>query len=128
MKKSVILLLLISLGLSAFAEEFTGREIVDNNTIVTVSGELRMEHDELYIRTADMEYMVHLGPEEYQSEVVFSKEYQGVATIKGYVLEENLAPQTILYNNKLYRFRDSDGKPMWRGKSYAGGNQNDPLH
>ncbi len=125
MKKLISILFMGFTMLFAGAEGLTGREIVDKGNVSEISGELKYLDNELYVQTEDVLYQIHLGPVEYAIEIGFHKEIKGSVLLKTYVSGTDIAPITLTHDNKIYRFWDTNGKPMWRGRSYTGGSKND---
>lgn len=123
-----ILIIILFMGFTIFyagAEGLTGREIVDSGKVREISGELKYLDNELYVQTEDLLYQIHLGPEEYAVEIGFNKEIKSYVLLKTYASGTDIAPITITHDNKIYSFWDTNGKPMWRDRSYTGGAKND---
>ena len=111
---TVFLILLAATG-SVLAEDsghdLTGRDVVDNGSIELISGILFTENNEWFINSNNTTFLIHMGRTGYELEL----EEGEFATIDGFVLDNQIAPITIRYNNTIIKFWNKDGLPSWAG-------------
>lgn len=127
MTKSITITLLMVLSVTAgiLADDIADKDIVEQGRILTVDGVFEVEdgehgehgeHSELYLKTDDTTYTVHLGQEWYTEQIGFPKKSGASATIRGFVVAEHIAPLTIVVQGRTYVFRDENGAPAWAGR------------
>jgi hypothetical protein len=114
-KITIILLMVSTVTAGVFAHDLKGKDIAETGKIVIVKGVLNLEDNELYLKTDDTIYTIHLGPEWYAEEIGFPKSSGESATVEGFAVAEDIAPLTIVVRGKTYTFRDEDGAPAWAG-------------
>ena len=110
-----VFLILLAITGSGFAQDFEhnlrGRDVVNNGIVELVSGVLFTEFNEWFIKSNYIDFLVHLGRIGYELEL----EEGEFATIDGFVLDNQIAPITIRYNNTIIKFWNKDGLPSWAG-------------
>jgi len=129
MKRFFAIAVLVAFASSAalFAgSEVLGRDIVDRGTRIEVEGSLVYEDGEWALKTASETYDVHLG-----NYSVLYPEGLGLkdgekATVKGFVVGDDISAVSLTAGEKTYAFRGEDGRPLWAGNGNGGAwNQDD---
>ena len=115
-KVSTILLMVFVAAAWGFAHDLEGKDIAAEGTIISVAGSLKVEEDELYLKTKEAVYLIHLGPEWYSEEIGFAKVDGRSAVIEGFAVSEEIAPVTILVDGNIYTYRQENGLPAWAGR------------
>jgi hypothetical protein len=81
-----------------------------------------------YLEVSDGERSVnvYLSPMRYLIEQNFNPRVGQTLTIKGYRVDKDLVAATVSIDgeNRVLRFRDEHGWPMWRGEMRRGGRPN----
>ena len=109
------LILFLSLSLYAERNDINGREIVDTGKIFEVEGVLNEVDGEWNLSNGIKEYALHLGNEEYIEKLSMNLESGKNAKVVGFIVNEDLAVNTIMVNDKTFVLRDENGRPAWAG-------------
>jgi len=105
------------------AETLSGRDVVAKGTLKTLNGVLIDREGEWYLQTQQGEFEVHLGNYEVLYPRGISLNSKTEAEVHGFVYGKNVAPVWIKNQNRTYKFRDTDGNPLWSGNG-QGRNRN----
>lgn len=127
MKKFTVLVSIFLFTGVLFADNFRGRDIAEKGKLQSIAGLAIYMDGEWYVENSTGRYIIHMGPEFYRDEIGIKLEKNDKIQVRGYVFKNDIAPQTIEHKNKIYKFRDSDGKPLWAGRgnrSRAGDKKN----
>jgi len=117
MKKILIVTLIMVLGASlVFADNLTGRDIVEEGSVRTLDGILKSEGTEWYLLTEDDTYQLHFGNRNYLSSTGIELADGEHCTIDGIVSEREVAVATATMDGETYSFRDANGTPLWAGE------------
>ena len=117
MKKIFIVTLIMVLGASlVFADNLTGRDIVEEGRVRTLDGILTSEGTEWYLLAEDGTYQLHFGNRNYLSSTGIELAEGAHYTIDGIVSENDVAVATATMNGETYSFRDANGTPLWAGE------------
>ncbi len=100
----------------AEAEEIDGRTVALKGTRGSVSGVLVYEKDEWYLDAGGKKYELHLGMPGHDGKTTASMKEGDKATVDGFILENHIAPVTLVSAGKSYSFRNEDGSPVWAGR------------
>ena len=119
MKRYLFLLIFAGLaviGLSAQERSnLSGREIVDQGTLGTISGVLTEADGEWFLESSEQSWAVHFGFVDYLEQVGFNP-YEGAqAEIAGFMVQNDISVTTAEIDGRLWVFRDEDGRPAWSG-------------
>ena len=107
---------LVMFAIPGFAGDLRGRDVAGKGNIQTMEGSLAYEKNEWYVTNSSGKFLIHIGPEFYQNEIGLKFKANEKVKITGYVYQNSIAPQTVTYNEKIYKFRDSNGRPLWAGR------------
>lgn len=117
MKKIIILTAAVMLFTGTiFADSLRGRDVAEKGKIDSVKGTLELNDGEWYVKASGDKYLIHIGPDFYRDEIKLQLKSGKAVIVTGYMYQKSIAPQTISYNGKIYRFRDNNGVPMWSGR------------
>ena len=106
------------------SEEIKGKDIAKKGTLTDLSGSLKYEGSEWYLVSEEKSFQIHLGPKSYLESINFKLTEGDQAEIKGFVLNDHIAPCTITTAGKSIELRDENGRPAWaRSKFSRGKNQ-----
>lgn len=110
-----VFLIFLTITVSGFAHDsedhLSGRDVVNNGNIESISGFLFIEDDEWAINSNNTIFLVHMGPSGYELEL----EEGEFVKIYGFVLDNEIAPITMQYKNTIIPFWSEDGIPSWSG-------------
>jgi len=117
-KKTLFIFSILLMTVGAFASDtdFSGRDISDKGSLLTMEGTFQIDDSEWYLQTKDQLYIVHKGLDWYTEEIGFFPQEGEQITINGFVLGDEISPCTILIGSTSYAFRDSEGSPLWGGR------------
>lgn len=87
-KKALVMTVGICIAAGAFAHDLTGRDVADHGELMTLTGVLRSDGNELYLKADGTTYLIHMGPDWYAEEIGFPAETGKAATISGFVYSE----------------------------------------
>jgi len=103
------------------SEEIKGKDIAKNGTLTDLSGSLKYEGSEWYLVSEGKSFQIHLGPKSYLESINFKLTEGDQAEIKGFVLNDHIAPCTIATAGKSIELRDENGRPAWAGSKFSRG-------
>ncbi len=113
MKRKITVAAIMALAVAArvFAHDtdVEGKDIVQLGRMIIVEGILEIEDHELYLKTDQLTYAVHIGPDYYSEEIAFPMENGNRATVSGFVLSSDIAARIIVIRGETYIFRDKNG-------------------
>ncbi len=110
------LVLFVSVPLFADSDEPDGRTVAEKGIRGSVSGVLVYEKSEWYLKDGNKTYDLHLGLYGHDETKTGSLGEGDSATVEGFILENHIAPVTLVSNGKTYRFRSENGSPLWAGQ------------
>ena len=96
--------------------ELDGRTVADKGSRVTVSGTLLYKDSEWYLQSGDNVYDLHLGLYGHDENMTGTMNAGESAKVEGFMLENHIAPVSIVSGGETYNFRDKSGNPLWAGK------------
>jgi len=103
------------------SEEIKGKDIAKKGTLTDLSGSLKYEGSEWYLVSEEKSFQIHLGPKSYLESINFKLTEGDQAEIKGFVLNDHIAPCTIATAGKSIELRDENGRPAWAGSKFSRG-------
>ena len=106
---------------TAQSEEIKGKDIVKKGGLTVLSGYLKYERGEWYLVSGEKSFQIHLGPKNYLKSINFRLTEGNQAEIKGFVLNDHIAPCTITTDGKSIELRDENGRPAWAGSKFSRG-------
>lgn len=104
-----------------------GRDLVRLGIRETVTGTLASMEGEWFLESEDGVYELHFGDHRHRAETGVVLEEGIEATVFGFILEDapgdysDLAVCSMVINGEVFRFREDDGTPLWRGQGGGGG-------
>ena len=108
-------------------EKLRGRDFVRLGEPGSVEGNLKMEHGEWFIVSEGQVYELHLGDHVHRADTGIKLEEGIRAYVTGFFYaregasEIDIAVCAVELDGELYRFRDDDGSPLWRGSGSGDG-------
>jgi hypothetical protein len=106
---------------SVESEEIKGKDIASKGFLTDLSGTLKYEGGEWYLVSDEGSFQIHLGPKSYLDSINFKLTEGDQAEIKGFVLEDHIAPCKITTAGKSIELRDENGRPAWAGSKFSQG-------
>ena len=107
------------------AEELTGREIVEQGVMGSVTGTLVPEGEEWRLQAGGKLYELHLGQYGHDGQAASALRAGAQATVNGFISGDHISPITLETGGATLRFRAEDGRPLWGGMR-LGPNAKDP--
>jgi hypothetical protein len=104
------------------SEEIKGKDIIKKGTLMVMSGSLKYEGGEWHLVSKENSFQIHLGPKSYLDSLGFKLTEGDQVEIKGFVLDDHIAPCTITTGGKSIELRDENGRPAWAGSKFSRGN------
>ncbi|MDX9802211.1 MAG: hypothetical protein RBT69_12845, partial [Spirochaetia bacterium] len=101
--------------------ELDGRTVAEKGSRGTVSGTLLYQDSEWYLQAGEKTYDLHMGLYGHDEKMTGTMKAGDAAKVDGFMLEDHIAPVSIVTGGKTYNFRDKSGNPLWAGK---GGRRN----
>ena len=134
-RKASALVVLLALTLIAVwsvpatAGRLRGRDFVQQGEPAKAAGTLSVDaQGEWYLTTADNTVLsLHLGPAGFYQSKGLVLTAGAEATVWGFHLNNDLAVGRIETGGTTVTLRDTNGRPLWSGSSYARGQRYNPL-
>jgi len=115
-RRFILVLCFLAAAAGVFASEaLAGRDYVRLGKLGSVTGTLRQEAGEWYLRTPNLEYAIHLGNYGIVYPEGISLESGSSAEVKGFIYENHVSAVSVTSDGKTWNFRDQDGRPAWAG-------------
>ncbi len=95
------------------AAELADWEIVRLGSLITLTGSLQADGNRWFLQAGDRVFRLHIGNKEYRKEIGLSLEAGKPVTIHGFVYGGDAAVTVLEMGGREYRFRRSDGTPLW---------------
>jgi len=99
-----------------------GRDFVRLGGAGTVTGTMTSIEGEWFLEAGDEVYELHFGDHRHRAETGISLEEGIEAAVFGFILEgtsglsSDIAVCSIVIDGEVFRFREEDGTPLWRGQ------------
>ncbi len=109
------------------AEKLKGRDFVERGELTTVRGTLRLQRGEWYLDSGNILHELHFGDLEYRAKTGIRLQQGEPATVRGFLYAQegadilDIAVCAVAMDGEIYRFRNDDGSPLWRGQSSGTG-------
>ncbi len=103
-------------------QQVQSRDVVESGMMVTVTGNLKKVGGEWYLVVENIMYEILMGREEFVKKVGIPLEEDKEVAINGFFHAEGdeltgtIVPATIELDGEVYRFREDNGTPIWRGQ------------
>jgi len=131
LKKILIITLIMVVGATLlFADVPFGREILDEGNAITVTGTLKYDTSEWYLKTKDGSYLLHFGNKTWLESTGIVLKDGEECSIKGISTEDDIVVSKATVDGKTYSFRDKDGIPLWahKGNVHKGNVHKENVH
>jgi hypothetical protein len=125
---SVISTAAFSVNATESASKLSGRDFVSMGKLGALSGTLQEQDGEWYLRSNNESYALHIGNHTYRAETGIQLKNDVSVDVTGFIYEKDVSVSSIKMDNKEYRFRTDDGKPMWAGRGNRRNRNNNHDH